>query len=427
MISLSVIIVNYNVKHFLEQCLKSLDRALDGISHEIIVVDNNSTDGSGNYIQSKFQHVIWIQNQENVGFSRANNQGIQQSKGRYVLLLNPDTLVNEDTLKVSLDLLTSNKQVGALGVKMLDGSGQYLPESKRGLPTPFVAFSRFSGLAKLFSKSRIFNQYYLGYLDRDETQEVDVLCGAFMMIPKSVLDQVGLLDEEFFMYGEDIDLSYRIQQAGFKVWYTGKTSIIHYKGESTKKESFDYVKTFYNAMLIFARKHFSSQRASWYKLLIISGIYLRAASSMLSRIAKKLFEPTIDFILIATILWGQKELWENIYYHTDQYYPDSYLWINIPLYALIWTSAISLPKKGTYLNKIKYIGIGTLVLFAVYGLLPLEYRPSRFLIVLGAVTIAIYARIKTWLTDRILNLSSASKPNLLIVGDAKSAKMSMAL
>ncbi len=418
---LSVIIVNYNVKYFLEQCLNSLKRALEEIPHEIIVIDNNSSDGSAEYINKKFSQLTWIQNRENIGFSKANNQGIETGQGDYLLLLNPDTLINEDTFKISFDLIKELNHLGALGVKMIDGSGQFLPESKRGLPTPFVAFTRFSGLAKLFDKSKFLNRYYLGYLDPEGTHEVDVLCGAFMLIPREVINKVGPLDEDFFMYGEDIDLSYRIQQAGYKIYYTGKTSIIHYKGESTKKESFDYVKTFNNAMLIFAKKHFSAQKAKWYKIVIVIGIYLRAATSLISQVVQKLKNPLFDFLIIATLLWLQKELWENVYYQNDHYYPDSYEWINIPFYAFIWTMAIHFPKKQTYFNQLKYIGIATLILFAIYGLLPLDYRPSRFLIILGVVTISLYTRLKSWVMDRILNVSNANKPNLLIVGDSENA------
>ena len=189
-------------------------------------------------------------------FLRQIIKAIRRSRGKYILLLNPDTLVNEETLEKIFSILPKLDGLGALGIKMLDGSGQFLPESKRGLPTPFVAFCRFTGLSQVFKKSKIFNRYYLGYLSNDGLHEIDVLTGAFMFMPREVLEQVGLLDEAFFMYGEDIDLSYRIQKAGFKVYYYGQPSIIHYKGESTKKESFDYVKKFNQAMIIFAEKHF---------------------------------------------------------------------------------------------------------------------------------------------------------------------------
>ena len=204
---LSVIIVNYNVKHFLEQCLISVKKALVGIEGEIIVVDNNSVDGSLNLINNKFSEIVLIANKKNTGFSVANNQGIKIAKGSNILLLNPDTVIQEDSLRKCLEFFDKNKDAGALGVKMYDGNGRFLPESKRGLPTPSVAFYKIFGLSSLFPNSKTFGKYHLGYLSQNENHKVDVLSGAFMMIRKKVLDEVGLLDETFFMYGEDIDLS----------------------------------------------------------------------------------------------------------------------------------------------------------------------------------------------------------------------------
>ncbi len=233
---LSVIIVNYNVQYFLENCLNSVVKAAKDVSCEVFVVDNNSVDGSVEMVREKFPEVKLIANQVNLGFSKANNQAIKQANGEYILLLNPDTVIEENTFKCCVDFFESNPKAGGLGVKMLDGKGKFLPESKRGLPTPVVAFYKIFGLAQLFPKSERFGQYHLGHLSKDKNHEIEILSGAFMMVRKSVLDQIGLLDENFFMYGEDIDLSYRITQAGYKNYYLADTSIIHYKGESTKKE-----------------------------------------------------------------------------------------------------------------------------------------------------------------------------------------------
>ncbi len=249
---LSVIIVNYNVKYFLEQCLYSVRRASENLEIETIVVDNNSVDGSVEMLMHKFPEVVLIANKNNTGFSVANNQGIKISKGEYVLLLNPDTVVQEDTFRKVIAFMDEHPDAGGLGIKMIDGKGMFLPESKRGLPTPMVAFYKIFGLSKLFPKSKIFGRYHLGYLDKEQVHEVDVLAGAFMMMRREALDKVGLLDETFFMYGEDIDLSYRIQLGGYKNYYYPHSSIIHYKGESTKKSSVNYVFVFYNAMIIFA-------------------------------------------------------------------------------------------------------------------------------------------------------------------------------
>ena len=253
---LSIVIVNYNVKHFLEQCLHSVLKASENIAAEIFVVDNNSVDGSAQFIPEKFPEINFIANKKNIGFARANNQAIKKTKGKYILLLNPDTVVEEDTFSKIISFMEKHPDAGGLGVKMIDGKGNFLPESKRGLPTPWVAFYKMFGIARLFPKSKKFGKYHLSYLNENQIHEVDVLAGAFMLPRKSVLNKIGLLDESFFMYGEDIDLSYRITQAGFKNYYFPETTIIHYKGESTKKGSLNYVRMFYNAMIIFAKKHF---------------------------------------------------------------------------------------------------------------------------------------------------------------------------
>ncbi|MFY8185415.1 MAG: glycosyltransferase family 2 protein, partial [Bacteroidia bacterium] len=231
MFDLSVIIVNYNVKHFVEQCLYSVMNASKNCKLEVFVVDNNSVDGSVELIREKFPNVTLIANKDNVGFSKANNQAIRIAKGSYVVLLNPDTVVEEDTFEKTIAFMDAHPEAGGLGVKMLDGKGNFLLESKRGLPTPSVAFYKIFGLSALFPKSKVFGKYHLGYLDKEQTHEVDVLSGAFMLMRKETLDNVGLLDEEFFMYGEDIDLSYRIILGGYKNYYYSGTRIIHYKGE----------------------------------------------------------------------------------------------------------------------------------------------------------------------------------------------------
>lgn len=227
---LSIVIVNYNVKYFLEQCLHAAQKAAAKLSSEIIVVDNNSVDGSCQMVAEKFPEVLLIGNQKNAGFSKANNQAIRISKGEYVLLLNPDTVVDEDCFLKIVKFMDQTPDAGGLGVKMIDGKGRYLPESKRGLPTPEVAFWKMFGFSKLFPHSKRFGRYHLGYLDHDQTHEVEVLAGAFMLLRRKTLDRVGLLDEDYFMYGEDIDLSYRITQSGFKNYYFPGTAMCKYSG-----------------------------------------------------------------------------------------------------------------------------------------------------------------------------------------------------
>jgi GT2 family glycosyltransferase len=387
---LSVIIVNYNVKYFLEQCLLSVRKAMTGMQAEVFVVDNNSVDSSVEMVRDKFPEVILIENSENAGFARANNMAIRRSKGEYVLLLNPDTVVEDDTFEKITGFMDSHPDAGALGVKMVDGKGRFLPESKRGLPTPAVAFYKIFGLSRLFPRSRKFGQYHLGYLDRDKVHEVEILSGAFMLIRREVLDKVGLLDEEFFMYGEDIDLSYRIIKAGYKNYYFPRTRIIHYKGESTKKSSFNYVRVFYHAMVIFARKHFSSRNASLFTFLINLAVYFRAFLAILSRFLKAIFLPVMDAGLIYLGIYLIKNYWEeNIVYLDGGHYPMELVAVAIPAYVLIWILAVFL--SGGYdrpfrMNRV-YLGIfvGTITILVFYGLLPETYRYSRALILLGAL------------------------------------------
>jgi N-acetylglucosaminyl-diphospho-decaprenol L-rhamnosyltransferase len=286
---LSVIIVNYNVKYFMEQCLCSVRKAIGGLALEtgernveVWVVDNNSTDKSIEYLQAKFPFVQFIKNAANQGFGKANNQAVQKATGKYILFLNPDTILPEDALTKCIAFMDSTTNAGALGVQMIDGTGQYLKESKRGFPSLWVSFCKMSGLTRAFSTSKIFARYYMGHLSNQETHKVDILSGAFMMVKKAVLDKTGGFDEQFFMYGEDIDLSYRIQQAGFDNYYFSPCTIIHFKGESTRKDS-KYVRQFYKAMVQFVQKHFHGELAWFYTGLLEAVIWLRAAITVVSR------------------------------------------------------------------------------------------------------------------------------------------------
>lgn len=252
---LSIVIVNYNVKFFLEQCLYSVRAATRNLDAEIFVVDNHSTDGSMDYLRPKFPEVRFIVNEENVGFAKANNQAIREARGQYVLLLNPDTVVGEDCLRSLCYQMDEDPTIGALGVKMLNAQGQFLVESKRSFPSPWVSFCKLFGLAKVFPYSPRFARYNLPYWSPDKPHWVEVLAGAFMLVRHEALDKVGLLDETFFMYGEDIDLSYRIVQAGYRNLYYPER-LLHYKGESAKQDDKRYIEAFYGAMLIFYQKYY---------------------------------------------------------------------------------------------------------------------------------------------------------------------------
>ena len=351
---LSVVIVNYNVKYFLEQCLRSVYAAAEGIDTDVWVVDNNSIDGSVQMIREKFPEVHLIANSDNPGFAKANNQAIREilngerrtperglpackqkaqdgESGHYILLLNPDTLVQKDTFRVCIDFFDGHKDCGGLSVKMIDGEGRFLKESKRGFPSPATSFYKISGLIKLFPHNRTVGAYYMGHLDDDTVNEVDVLPGAFLMISREALEKTGLLDESYFMYGEDIDFSWRIKLAGYKNYYLPTTRILHYKGESTKKSSMNYVYTFYNAMAIFARKYFRGNGAKMYTLLIQCAIWLRASLDFGKRLVGRLAVPALDFAASFAGFLAIKSIWATYWAENVNYYPAFYTWTILPL------------------------------------------------------------------------------------------------
>ncbi len=245
---LSVVILNYNVRYFLEQCLYSVQKAIEKLDAEIIVIDNNSTDDSCEMVKSLFSNVILLENNENKGFSKANNQAVKFAKGEYVCILNPDTAVAEDTFLKVLNFAATQENLGAVGVYFMDGTGNFLPESKRNLPTPKASILKLTGFVK---------KYYASYLHETETGEVAVLAGAFMLLKRTVYNEVNGFDEDYFMYGEDIDLSYKLMKAGYKNHYFGFAGILHYKGESPQNDE-AYLERFYGAMRIFYKKHFNT-------------------------------------------------------------------------------------------------------------------------------------------------------------------------
>jgi len=403
-LKLSVVIVNYNVKHFLEQCLNSVVKALEGLEGEIIVVDNNSVDGSIKLLKEKFKDIQLIANKKNTGFAVANNQAIKIAKGEYVLLLNPDTIVQEDTFSKCLEFMDETSNAGALGVKMYDGKGLFLPESKRGLPTPSVAFYKIFGLSTIFPKSKIFGKYHLGYLSENDIHEVDVLSGAFMLLRKKAIDKVGLLDESFFMYGEDIDLSYRIINGGYKNYYFPKTNIIHYKGESTKKSSINYVFIFYKAMIIFAEKHFSKKNIKSFSRLINLAIYFRATIAVIQRVINRWGLPILDFFFFTGLIYGLALLYQ---WFTTISFPSTTIKLIIPFYALVWTITNSVLGNHTppvnYKKILKSNLIGLLILLAFYALIPKSVQFSRA-IILGSSIVTFIASLLTRHTFQYLQI-----------------------
>lgn len=431
MTKLSIIIVNYNVKYFLEQAILSAQKSIAYTQKiepswdiEIYVVDNDSKDGSGELVAKKFPEHHLIANEKNLGFSKANNQAIRISDGEYVLLLNPDTVLEEDTLYKSILFMETHADAGGLGVKMIDGTGRFLPESKRGLPTPWVAFCKLTGLSALFPKSALFNRYHLGHLSPDETNEVQILSGAYMFMRRATLDQCGLLDEDFFMYGEDVDLSYRILLAGYKNYYLADTRIIHYKGESTKKGSLNYVRMFYNAMALFAQKHFGTNKA--YIYFIKLGIYVRALITLLVGIIAKALPILIDASLLLLGMIAVKYFWENnIKAAENLHYPSSYLYFNIPLYTAIWIA--SLWVSGVYdrhknlLRIVRGILTGSLIIAAIYGFLDENYRSSRAHILAGSalaiIVLPLWRLLWSYVNKSDSPIASDGIKKIAIVGE----------
>ena len=427
---LSIVIVNYNVEHFLEQCLYAVRKALKNVDGEVFVVDNDSVDGSLRMLREKFPEVILIDNKQNVGFSKANNQAIRISKGEYVLLLNPDTVVEDDTFEKVIAFMDKHPDAGGLGVKMVDGKGKFLPESKRGLPTPLTAFYKIFGFSSLFPTSKRFSRYHMGFLDKDQVHEIEVLAGAFMLMRREALNKTGLLDEAFFMYGEDIDLSYRITLAGYKNYYFPETRIIHYKGESTKKSSVNYVFVFYNAMIIFARKHFSQKRANTFTFLINIAIYFRASLAILSRFFKQAFLPVADATTAYLGLLLIKQFWGNMtIYRYGGDYPYELVGIAFPVYILIWL--VSIYISGGYDRPVKIhksisgIAAGTVIILVLYALLPESMRFSRALIIFGMLWLIVASVINRygvhWLNIGDYTIGSNERRRFLVIGEVVEA------
>ncbi len=281
---ITVVIVNYRVKLFLEQTLRSVEEATQGLDAEVIVVDNNSGDDSIDFVRQRFPQVTFIENTDNVGFARANNQAIMRAAGLFTLILNPDTIISRSCIEQCIEWMRGHERCGAIGVRMVDGNGVFLPESKRAFPTPWVSFCKIFGLSALFPRSRWFARYHLRYLDDRQPHRIDILAGAFMLCRTTLLQQVGGFDEDFFMYGEDIDLSYRMVLAGYENWFL-PVEIIHYKGESTKKDSMRYVRVFYEAMLIFYRKHYPRMGVVFYPIVKL-GVLVRASMAALKRLLR---------------------------------------------------------------------------------------------------------------------------------------------
>lgn len=392
---LSIIIVNYNVKYFLKQCLAAVygsqRRLADGneLELDVWVVDNDSVDGSVEMVQQEFPQVHVIANHENTGFAKANNQALACCTGDYMLLLNPDTVVEADTFIKCVDFMSEHEDCGGLCVKMVDGEGRYLKESKRGFPTPETSFYKISGLIRLFPRNRRIAAYYMGHLGEDDVNEIEIMPGAFLMFRREVYDRIGGLDESYFMYGEDIDFSWRIRLAGWKNYYLPTTHIIHYKGESTKKGSMNYVYTFYNAMSIFVRRYFSGGGARVFNLLLHLAIWLRAVAAWMGRLAKTVAVPVLDFAAAYGGFVLLKRLWASGWADNINYYPPQYTLLVIPVYILVLMLCSWL--QGGYDRPVRLwrivrgMAVGVVLLLAFYSLLDESQRYSRMLLLTGSL------------------------------------------
>ncbi len=424
-IKLSIIIVNYNVRDFLHHAIVSLRRALKGIRSEIVVVDNASDDGSVEMIRQHFPQIQLIVNKTNVGFARANNQALRRARGRYILLLNPDTIVQEDTLRVMLTFFDENRDVGLAGCKILNPDGTFQLACRRSFPTPWVAFTRLIGLSKLFPKSRMFGRYNLTHLNPDETYEIDAVSGSFMMFRRSVYERVGGLDEEFFMYGEDIDWCYRIQQAGWKIFYVHSTQIIHYKGESTRRSSIDEIRMFYDAMHLFVRKHLV--RSLLLSSILSIGIHISSRVAILREQIRPITVGIVDILFIDMSLLLAERLWLGQFFSLPGYaYPVVY---TVPAAIIV----ISMYAAGVYTTKrmsvsrtvtaviVAYIVIAAIVFFFK------SYAFSRAVLTISAA-INVFVLPGWRLAVRLYGrTSSGGRPSLLgkrtlIVGADKAGR-----
>ncbi len=386
---ISIILVSYNVKQYLEQALDSIFKALHGLRGEVFVVDNGSGDGSAAMVRKRHPRVRLIENAGNAGFARANNQALRLARGRAVCLINPDTLVKEDTFRVCLDFLRAHLETGAVGCKILNPDGTLQLACRRSFPTPWVAFTKVTGLSRLFPQSRLFGRYNLTFLDPERTNEVEAISGSFMLVRKTAMDETGLLDEDFFLYGEDLDWCYRIRSRGWKIMYLPATQIVHYKGRSAQEASFDSLRVFYGAMRLFVKKHF---RRGWSVLpqwFLMAGIGLRWLLSVLSRAARRLAVPLVDLVLMQLAL----VLALLIRFGELGYYGPRYLPVDA-VYSLVWLACLfgmGLYSKGVFSasKALSAVGMGLVINASLTFFFP-QYAFSRWVVLTAGLFNAIF-------------------------------------
>ena len=381
----SIIVVNYNVRDFLENALVSLQKASEGVEVEFFVVDNASDDGSVELVKQKFPNVTVIENRVNLGFAKANNQALHLAKGKLILLINPDTIVQEDTLRVLIKFFDQNQDVGMAGCKILNPDGSLQLACRRSFPTPWVAFCKMVGLSALFPNTKLFGRYNLTYLNPDESYEVDALSGSFMMLRREVYETVGDLDEDFFMYGEDLDWFFRIQRSGWKIYYVHATQIIHYKGESAKRSDFDEIKSFYQAMRLFVQKHLSHSIAL--RLLLQIGIALRAALAFLGKAGRPILFAIIDSLGITVALLLGEFIWFGEGFRFPEYaYPIVFIVPVAIILSTLYFSGVYTYRKNSLSMTALSVVIGYLILSSLTFFFK-AYAFSRMVeVISGALT-----------------------------------------
>lgn len=424
-IDISIVIVNYNVKEYLVNLLHSIRKAKGELGVEVFVVDNHSSDGSVEYLSPRFPDVNFIQNMDNLGFGKANNQAIAMANGTYTLLLNPDTLISEDTLRVMFDHMNQHPKTGAAGCKLLNPDGSFALESRRSVPTPASALWKVLGLTRLFPRNKRFADYYMGWKDENESGPIPVLSGAFMFYRTTVLIELGGFDERFFMYGEDIDLSYRTTQAGYQIDYVPTTSIIHYKGESTKKENLDYVIVFNKAMYQFFEKHYSYAYTMLFKFFVILGIIFRAGTSYLGSLMKRFANPLVDLTMLNFLVSVFFMIRYNIHpmNFADQY-STSFLVVNA--FLTLFFIGFGRYYELYAFNKYSIIAVIKAVILSFAGVVVItfflrDFAFSRWILLLGAFSGSLILGIyRFWMKNysrKRFSTTGAIKPlNVLIVG-----------
>ncbi len=430
-IDISIIIVNYKVREYISNLLNSISKAKQGLNLQIFVVDNNSDDDSVAFLKERFPEVNYIANTENLGFGKANNQAIKLAEGTYSLIINPDTLVSEDTFTTLITHMEQAPKCGAAGCKILNPDGTFAPESRRSLPTLWSSFAKASGLSTVFSGSKFFDSYYLNWLGEDEQAKVPVLSGSFMFWRTSVLKELGGFDERFFMYGEDIDLCFRIQETEYYIDYVPSTSIIHYKGESSRKGDLRYIKIFNKALYQFFDKHHSSKYSFLFKVIVYSAIWIRALFSLLANNFKMIGFIASDLILLnISVILGFMIRFQFSYEVMTNLQNLKFLWINL-LASIIYVfvgSSLDLfrSKTESISNQIKaiaasYAGVAFITFFVR------EYAFSRLALIIGGISALVLMLLFKVIQ---INLSKSDSKvtgklkrlRVLLVGDTRHTK-----